>query len=127
MAMYAAVQELVWLRGVLKEIGLPCLAPIPLFIDSQSAQDLAMNPVAHQRSKHIDIKYHWIREHVGEDGFGTAECFHVKSEQESADIFTKSLTGIPFETHDATVRGKRPSISSEVKDRAPKTKKRKKK
>ena len=126
MAMYAAIQELVWLRGVLKEIGLPCMAPIPLFIDSQSAQDLAMNPVAHQRSKHIDIKYHWIREHVGEDGFGTADCFHVKSDQESADIFTKSLTGIPFETHDATVRGERPSISTEVKDRAPKSKRKKK-
>ncbi len=125
MAMYAAIQELVWLRGVLMEIGLPIMEPTPLFIDSQSAQDLAMNPVAHQRSKHIDIKFHWIRAHVGEDGFGTAECFHVSSDQESADIFTKSLTGISFEVHDATVRGKRPSVSSEVKDRAPKRKKKK--
>ena len=125
MAMYAAIQELVWLRGVLREIELPILEPIPLFIDSQSAQDLAMNPVAHQRSKHIDIKYHWIREHVGEDGFGTAECFHVSSAQESADIFTKSLTGNNFDVHDATVRGKRSSVSSEVMDRAPKRKKKK--
>ena len=61
---------------------------------------------------------------MGEDGFGTAECFHVSSAQErSADIFTKSLTGNNFDVHDATVRGKRSSVSSKVMDRAPKRKK----
>ena len=62
---------------------------------------------------------------MGEDGFGTAECFHVSSAQESADIFTKSLTGNNFDVHDATARGKRSSVSSEVMDRAPKRKKKK--
>jgi|AntRauMFilla1563_2_1112583.scaffolds.fasta_scaffold79988_1 hypothetical protein len=38
MAMYAGMQELVWLRGVLKEVGLPCCEPTPFFLDSQSAE-----------------------------------------------------------------------------------------
>ena len=42
-------------------------------LDSQSAQDLAVNPVFHKRSKHIAIKFHWVREHVNPDGeYGTA-------------------------------------------------------
>ena len=64
-AMYAGMQELVWIRGVLGEIGRPEVEPTPFFIDSQSAEDLALNPVFHKRSKHIEITYHWIREHVG--------------------------------------------------------------
>ena len=127
MAMYAALQELVWLRGVLEELGLPIGVPTPLFIDNQSAQDLAMNPVAHKRSKHIAIKYHWIREHVGEDGFRTAECFHVATGDQSADIFTKALTGILFQQHDASVRGKRPRSSEDVIAKAPRRVKRRKK
>ena len=72
-AMYAGMQELVWLRGVLGEIGRPEDEPTPFFIDSQSAPDLALYPVFHKRSKRIEIKYHWIREHVGIDGGGTAK------------------------------------------------------
>ena len=66
-AMYAGMQEVVWLRGVMAELGLPFCEPTPFFVDSKSAKDLAENPVYHKRSKHIEIKYHWIREHVDQE------------------------------------------------------------
>ena len=59
-AMYGGMQEVVWLRGVMSELSLPFDEPTPFFLDSQSAQDLALNPVNHKRSKHIEIKYHWV-------------------------------------------------------------------
>ena len=58
--------------------------PTPFFIDSQSAEDLALNPVFHKQSKHIEIKYHGIRE-------------HVESTDQAADLFTKVLCGPMFE------------------------------
>ncbi len=99
-AMYAGMQELVWLRGVLAELGLRLYEPTPFFLDSQSARDLALNPVFHKRSKHIEIKYHWVREHVDPEGrFNTAILYHVGTDNQTADIFTKSLCGVIYEKH----------------------------
>ena len=89
--MYAGMQVTVWFWGVLSEISLPLCEPTPSFLDSQSAEDLEMNPVYHKRSKHIEIKYHWIREHVNPEGeHRTAILIHVKTADQSADIFTKA-------------------------------------
>jgi hypothetical protein len=93
MALYAGMQELVWLRGVIKELKCEISVPIPFLVDNQSARDLAESPVCHQRSKHIDIKYHWIREHVNLGGFKTAKLHHCRTDRMAADIFTKSQTG----------------------------------
>ena len=71
MAAYAAIQKIVWIRGVITELDIKDLelsrstSPTILNTDSKSAIDLAQNPVHHKRSKHIRIKYHWIREQVG--------------------------------------------------------------
>lgn len=99
-SMYAGMQEIVWLRGVLAEIELPLCKPTPFCLDSQSAEDLATNPVYHKRSKHIEIKYHWVREHVDPAGeFKTAELVHVTTHNQSADVYTKALTGHAFGVH----------------------------
>ena len=93
-SLYAGMQELVWLRGVMGELGLPLSKPTPFFLDSQSADDLATNPVYHKRSKHIEVKYHWVREHLDPDGdYKTAVLHWVSTDNQSADIYTKSLTG----------------------------------
>jgi hypothetical protein len=120
MALYAGMQELVWLRGVMKELQLPLLEPTSFFLDSQSAEDLAMNPVFHKRSKHIAIKYHWVRQHVVGGIFGTARLVHVNTHEMSADIFTKALTGPAFVTHRDTTSGTKRSMSSVVESRQPK-------
>ena len=71
MAAYAAIQEIVWIRGVMTELGIKDLelsrstSPTILNMDSKSAIDLAQNPVHHKKSKHIRIQYHWICEQEG--------------------------------------------------------------
>ena len=95
---------------MLFELQLGLSEPTPFFLDSQSAEDLAVNPEYHKRSKHIEIKYHWVREHVDADGeFRTARLIHVRTGDQTADIFTKALTGVMFESIGAEVlvRGKR--------------------
>ena len=120
MALYGSMQELVWLRGVMKELGLPILEPTPSFLDSQSAQDLAMNPVFHKRSKHIAIKYHWVRHHIVGGIFGTARLVRVDTLEMTADIFTTALSGLSFVTHRDTTSGTKRSRSSVVESRQPK-------
>ena len=79
MAAFGAIQELIWLKGVLSEIGINLVDPITLNMDAKSAIALAKNPMHHKRSKHIDIKYHWLREHTYEDGTIHLEHSLVKS------------------------------------------------
>jgi len=57
-------------------------------MDSKSAIELAKNPVHHERSKHIDTRFHFIREHMKEKD---VDLVHVRSEDQVADIFTKAL------------------------------------
>jgi 3-oxoacyl-ACP reductase-like protein len=92
-AMYAGMQEIMWLRGVLGEIRFTQCEPTPSFLDSQSAEELPKNPVYHKRSKHVEIKYHFVREHVDPDGKNAAELIHVSTHEMAADICTKALTG----------------------------------
>ena len=66
---------------------------IPIFCDNTSAIAITENPVQDSRTKHIDIKYHFIREHVMN---GTVELHFVPSEQQIADIFTKPLDESTF-------------------------------
>ena len=116
MALFAGIQELVWIRGVLKELERPLGEPTPFLVDSKSAQDLAGNPVYHKRSKHIDIKYHWLRDHTSEY-FGTATLHHCATLDMSADIFTKALASSLFFQHAQTITGKRPRRSSDYTNR----------
>ena len=70
MAAYEAIQEIVWIRGVMTKLGIKDLelsrstSPTILNMDSNSAINL-QNPIHHKRSKHIRIKNHWIRGQVG--------------------------------------------------------------
>ncbi|KAL8124486.1 hypothetical protein AgCh_012218 [Apium graveolens] len=66
---------------------------IPIFHDNTSAIAITENPVQHSRTKHIDIKYHFIREHVMN---GTVELHFVPNEKQLADIFTKTLDESTF-------------------------------
>lgn len=64
MAATAATCQGVWLKKLLNQITNTNLEPVIIYIDNKSSIDLAKNPVFHGRSKHIDIRYHFIRECV---------------------------------------------------------------
>ncbi|XP_074327032.1 secreted RxLR effector protein 161-like [Apium graveolens] len=64
MAATTAACQGIWLRNLLNQVTEEDIGPMVIFIDNKSAIDLAKNPVFHGRSKHIDIRYHFIRECV---------------------------------------------------------------
>ena len=61
---------------------------VPIFCDNTSAIAISNNPVLHQRTKHNDIRYHFIRDHVMK---GDIELHFIPTEYQLADIFTKAL------------------------------------
>lgn len=87
-------KEAVWIDHLLKEIGQDKLLPIPLLCDNQSAIRLAKNPEFHQRTKHVQIKYHFIREQLKS---GIIDLQYVGTENQLADILTKPLETNQFQ------------------------------
>ena len=96
LACFFAIQDVVWIRQLLKDIDLERSRPTKVYIDNQSARQLAMNPVHQQRSKHIDIKYHWICDKVAAQEI---ELVHVPTTEQRADFLTKTLSADVFWRH----------------------------
>ena len=84
-----AVKEAVWIGRFLEELHQTRIYPIPLYCDNQGAIALAKNPENHQRTKHIDVRYHYIRE---KEEDGTIAIKYLPTDQMVADGFTKSLS-----------------------------------
>lgn len=84
-----AAQEIVWLRLVIEELLKQSLAPTQLHVDNQSAIKLAKNAGYHKLTKHIDIKYHYIRECIEHN---VLELTYVTSREQLADFLTKPLS-----------------------------------
>ena len=83
-----ATAQAIWLRFVLDDFGEMQAEATPLFCDNMSAILMAKNPVFHQRTRHINRKYHFIREALQE---GVIDVKFCRSEEQLADIFTKAL------------------------------------
>ena len=94
-ALSAATQEAVWLSRLLSDINAPPQTPILIKEDNQGIIAIARNPVSHSRTKHIDIKFHYVREAL-EDGI--IDLIYCPTEQMTADILTKPLARQQFET-----------------------------
>ena len=82
-----AVKEGQWLTGLLEELGVK-VSPYTLKCDSQSAIAIIKNPIINARSKHIELKYHFIRDHVEAKEL---ILHYVPTEDNWADCFTKAL------------------------------------
>ncbi|KAM1699905.1 hypothetical protein ACFX2K_031198 [Malus domestica] len=87
-AVTSCVCHAIWLRNLLKELSMPQEEPTEIYVDNKSAIALAKNPVFHDRSKHIDTRYHYIRECIERKD---VQVEYVKSQDQVADIFTKPL------------------------------------
>lgn len=83
-----AVAEACWLRRLLLELHRPLRTATVVYCDNISAVYLSTNPVQHQRTKHVEIDLHFVRERVA---LGQARVLHVPSSSQCADIFTKGL------------------------------------
>uniref|UniRef100_A0ACD5Z920 Uncharacterized protein n=1 Tax=Avena sativa TaxID=4498 RepID=A0ACD5Z920_AVESA len=90
----AAACQGIWLGRLLSELLDIKFEPVTLRIDNQSAISLCKNPVFHDRSKHIEVKYHFIREKVEE---GSIAVEHVGTSNQLADILTKPLARLKFQ------------------------------
>nr|GEZ27541.1 retrovirus-related Pol polyprotein from transposon TNT 1-94 [Tanacetum cinerariifolium] len=88
----ACCAQVLWMRAQLTDYGF-YFNKILIYCDSKSAIAISCNPVQHSRTKHIDVRYHFIKEHVEK---GTIELYFVKTDYQLADIFTKALLADRF-------------------------------
>jgi hypothetical protein len=79
--------QLLWMRQTLQDFGYN-LSKVSLLCDNESAIRMADNPAEHSRTKHIDIRHHFLRDHQQK---GDIEVYHINTENQLADIFTKPL------------------------------------
>ncbi|GJU77538.1 ribonuclease H-like domain-containing protein [Tanacetum coccineum] len=87
------VTETAWLRNLLHELHTPLQSATLIYCDNVSAVYMSSNPVQHQRTKHIEIDIHFVRDKVAT---GHVRVLHVPSRYQYADIFTKGLPSSLF-------------------------------
>jgi hypothetical protein len=92
----AAAQEATWLRMFVEELGFPQPEPTTMFVDNQAAIQIANNPVFHARTKHINIKFHHIRDLIEQRTIHLEWC---PTADMVADIYTKPLLRVLFQRH----------------------------
>ena len=94
MALSEGCSEIAWLTSLQKEIGYGQPSPVPMVSDNQGAIFLAINPAHDRRLKHVDIRYHFVREYVAEK---RVNIVYISTDEMLADILTKPLGRVKFE------------------------------
>jgi len=80
--------QILWIKQQLEDFGVK-LSKVPLLCDNTSAINMKKNHIQHLRTKHIEIRHHFIRDHIAN---GDCEIKFVSTERKLADIFTKPLS-----------------------------------
>ena len=93
MAMSDCSHQVSWICNIFYELGMR-LGPFPVYGDNQGSIFIGSNPVQEIRTKHIDLKYYYVRECIAK---GKIKVFFIPSEDNTADILTKNLGCIKFE------------------------------
>ena len=93
-ALSIATQEAIWLRRLFADIGVVMKSATKLYEDNQGAIDLSKNPKHHNRTKHIDVSYHFTRERIASKEIDVG---YVPTTENLADIMTKALSRGPYE------------------------------
>ena len=94
LALSHATQEAMWLRTLLDGMGFNQTEPTTMFKDNQGTIELAKNPSHHSRTKHIDIKFHHVRDAVAKKKISLRYC---PTQEMIADLLTKGLPRPQFE------------------------------
>ena len=117
MAATQATKEALWLKQLLNEIGLTQSQPVLIRSDNQGCIALTKNPAYHSRTKHIDIRHHFIRDSVE---VGDIELQYCATNDMVADVLTKALARDKHEQHTDTlgVRHSKDSQSGSVESNA---------
>ena len=89
-AIALATRELIWLKHLLQELRFRKGEQMKLICDNQAALHISSNPIFHEMTKHIEVDCHFIREKIA---LGYMTTIFVNSNDQLADIFTKSLRG----------------------------------
>ena len=92
-ALSTATQEVIWLRRFLVNIGVSIKGPVQIYEDNQGAIDIAKNPKHHDRTKHIDVCHHFVRERVALNDITVSYC---PTGEMIADVLTKGLPVVKF-------------------------------
>ena len=87
-ALGECVKEALWLRNLLEELSIRIDGPTKIMEDNQSTIAIANNPIHHQRVKHLDVKSHFLRDHITK---GDVELVYCPTEVQIADLLTKAL------------------------------------
>ena len=95
-ALSEAAKEIKFVVQVMETIGIKAKIPIIVRVDNVGAIFMSENVSTSSRTRHVDIRYHYVREFV-EDGF--IKITFVKSEENIADGFTKNITGSLYDAH----------------------------
>ncbi|GKB39228.1 ribonuclease H-like domain-containing protein [Tanacetum coccineum] len=104
------VAETAWLRNLLLELHAPLSTATIVYCDNVSAVYLSTNPVQHQRTKHIEIDIHFVRDYVAS---GQVRVLHVPSRYQYADIFTKGLPSALFLEFRSSLNVRRSPVHTE--------------
>ena len=96
MAASLATYEAIWMRKILVGLFGSHLEPTVIYCDNQSCIKLSVNPVFHDRSKHIDIQYHHIKYYVQ---WKVMLLSYIPTEDQDVDILTRALTRRKFDFH----------------------------
>ena len=91
--MAAIAHEMVWLLSFVQDLGITTPMPMPMHCDNQAAIFITGNLAFHERTKHIEIDYHFICDKVL---MGVISTPHVSSSNQLADIFTKSVISVSY-------------------------------
>lgn len=91
--MVHGICELLWIRRILKDLDIELKTPMKLYCDNEAAVKIANNPVQHDRTKHVEIDRHFIKDHLEKK---TVELPHVTSKEQLADMLTKAVCGNVF-------------------------------
>jgi hypothetical protein len=106
-----ASDDIMFLRRVLEEAGVKQTTPTPLYEDNRSCRMMSENPVANDRSKHIDYRVHALRERVKE---GIVRLIDCASADMLADVLTKNLPAPDFTRHRSVMSGLTPHTSPDL-------------